>query len=173
MQQSGLVLILLLLVMFALGYFGFKALGARRANLEVDRWRDFLVSSAPESRPPAVDPTKLAIQAQGASGPGARPGSSPARPRAEDDLGLGRSLPFIDQSWGIQVSKDQGLLAIEWKGAGTASDVRIDERKVGRAPLAVALSPGRHELIFNREGESSFRYVVVQRGETRIIETPE
>lgn len=87
--------------------------------------------------------------------------------------GLERALPFIDRSWGVDVPADQGLLVVEWKGTGTAPEVRIDDQKFGLPPLAAALDPGRHELRFYYKDHRSSRRLTVRRGVTRIVYAPD
>jgi CheY-like chemotaxis protein len=84
-----------------------------------------------------------------------------------------RALPFIDRSWGVEVPDDQGLLVVAWKGAANAPEVRIDDSKFGRPPLAAALDPGRHELKFSYKDHKSSRRLTVRRGVTRIVYAPE
>jgi hypothetical protein len=79
-------------------------------------------------------------------------------------------LPFIDRNRGVEVAPGQGLLVVEYTGSGSAPSVRIAGRELGRAPIATALAPGRHELLLRRGGQTSFRYVVVRAGETRIVD---
>ena len=80
-------------------------------------------------------------------------------------------LPFIDRNRGVSVASDEGLLVIEFDGQGRAPAVRVGGRELGHAPVAVALAGGRHELVLRRAGQTSFRYVVIRAGETRIVDS--
>ena len=85
--------------------------------------------------------------------------------------GFGRVLPFVDRSRGVSVAPNEGLLVVEFEGAGKAPPrVRIGSRDLGTAPIATALPEGRHELVFKRGTQTSFRYVVIRSGETRIVQ---
>jgi hypothetical protein len=80
-------------------------------------------------------------------------------------------LPFVDRSRGVSVGEDQGLLVVEYEGGGPEAppQVRVAGRDLGPAPVAVALGGGRHEVVLKRGDRTSFRYVVIRAGETRII----
>jgi hypothetical protein len=84
--------------------------------------------------------------------------------------GYGRVLPFIDQSRGVQVAPGEGLLVVDSEGGENAPAVRIAGRDFGRAPTAASLPPGRHELVLRRGTQTSFRYVVIRAGETRVVD---
>jgi hypothetical protein len=84
--------------------------------------------------------------------------------------GFGRVLPFIDRRRGVNVAADQGLLVVEYEGEGAPPRVRAAGRELGAAPIAAALSAGRHEIVLKRDEQTSFRYVVIRVGETRIVE---
>lgn len=84
--------------------------------------------------------------------------------------GYGRVLPFIDRSRGVEVGADEGLLVVESDSGENAPSVRIAGRDIGRAPTAAALPPGRHELVLRRGTQTSFRYVVIRAGETRVVD---
>jgi hypothetical protein len=104
------------------------------------------------------------------------PAAKPPRPEpAEPALSntqLGRILPFVDHSRGVEVGADQGLLVLEYHGTDPAPSVRVGARELGRPPLAVALPPGRHELVVRAGKSTSFRYLIVRAGETRIVGLP-
>jgi CheY-like chemotaxis protein len=122
----------------------------------------------------AVTPQDVARTQTSASLAGAGASTEPVQTgaNAPSDAvsGFGRVLPFIDRNRGVSVAPEQGLLVVESEVAGAAPRVRIAGRDLGTAPIAVALSPGRHELVLNRDGRTSFRYVVVRAGETRIVQ---
>jgi hypothetical protein len=84
--------------------------------------------------------------------------------------GFGRVLPFIDRSRGVRVAPEEGLLVVEYEAAGPPPRVRIGDRDLGTAPIATALPAGRHELVLKRDEQTSFRYVMIRAGETRIVQ---
>jgi hypothetical protein len=43
---------------------------------------------------------------------------------------------------------------------------------LGMAPLQVALTEGRHELVFRRGEDARYRYLSMRRGETRVVQVP-
>jgi hypothetical protein len=90
----------------------------------------------------------------------------------ERDVGFGRVLPYIDQSRGTAVREGEGLLVVEVNPEGSKARIRIGDRDLGTAPVSAALPAGRHEVIFQRGDESSFRYLVIRAGETRIVQVP-
>jgi hypothetical protein len=84
--------------------------------------------------------------------------------------GYGRLLPFVDRSRGIEVAADEGLLVVEFEGRHAAPRIRADSRELGPAPIAAALPAGRHEIVIDRDGTQSYRYLVIRPGETRVVE---
>jgi len=89
------------------------------------------------------------------------------------DIGFGRLLPFIDHSRGIEVPAGQGLLVVEGRaGEPTPYRIRVGDRELGATPVGVALPEGRYEVVFRRGEESSFRYLLIRGGETRIVDAP-
>jgi hypothetical protein len=100
------------------------------------------------------------------------------RERERSDAGLlpqgsTRALPYIDRRYGVTVPKEQGLLVVELSAPGSAPQVRIGGRDLGSAPVAIALPAGRHELMLKRGAHTSFRYVVLRAGETRVFQVQE
>jgi hypothetical protein len=87
------------------------------------------------------------------------------------DLGFGEVLPYIDTARGVSVASGEGLLVIEADAtdATDAPEVQVGDRKLGRPPIAIALPPGRHELLLRRGAGTSFRYVILREGETRVV----
>jgi hypothetical protein len=85
-------------------------------------------------------------------------------------VGFGRVLPFIDQSYGVDVGPEQGLLAVEYESSEPPPEVEVGGKGLGVAPVQLALEPGRHELVLRRGDRSSFRYLVIRTGETRVVE---
>ncbi len=145
-QRSELLsLIATLLVLAAVGYFGWQAL-----------------KSKPEPEPHLVMPQPTAAEAEPAA---------PAQP-AMSNTQFGKVLPFVDRAHGIAVAPDQGLLVVEYRGNEPPPNVRVGERDLGKPPLAVALAPGRHELVLRTPKSTSFRYLIVRAGETRVVSLP-
>ena len=81
-----------------------------------------------------------------------------------------RLLPFVDRSRGIAVGEDEGLLVVEYEGAGEGPSVRVLERDLGRAPVAVAVPAGRHQVELTQGARVSFRAVTVRQGATTILD---
>jgi CheY-like chemotaxis protein len=148
----------------AIGYFGWQAAVLDRRP-----------ATAPEPRPtPTQSEDPGAEPSPGEGGP--RPaggsdssGGGPALARPAPAPSMGRVLPFIDRSRGVDVAADEGLLLVEFEGQD-APKLRIGKRQLGAAPLAIALEAGRHELVIERDGETSFRFLTIRPGETRIID---
>ncbi|MCG8554203.1 MAG: response regulator [Proteobacteria bacterium] len=122
-----------------------------------------LASERPRSSPAPVSAAQVPV-----------PGSvAPKEPtQTPVPAGLARELPFIDHGRGVTVAADQGLLVVEAGGANLGAELRIGKQVLGRPPVQVALPEGRHELMFEDGAEASFRYVVIRRGHTRIVQAP-
>ncbi|HKP58849.1 MAG TPA: response regulator [Polyangiales bacterium] len=153
-RSEGLRLTATLFVLAAVGYFGWQQLTLRKPN---------------ELRPAPLQTTIEAATApvEKVSSPTPAP-AEPALPNTQ----LGRILPFVDNSRGVEVAEDQGLLVLEYHGTDPAPTVRVGERELGKPPLAVALPVGRHELVVRAGKSTSFRYLIVRAGETRIVSLP-
>jgi hypothetical protein len=90
----------------------------------------------------------------------------------QDTVEFGRVLPSIDTARGVAVAPGQGLLVVEPGAKLKKADrprVKIGGQDRGVIPIAVALHPGRHELVLVRGASTSFRYLVIRAGETRIV----
>jgi hypothetical protein len=87
----------------------------------------------------------------------------------DETVEFGRVLPFIDTSRGVAVAPDQGLLVVETDRPSEPTRVKIAGKDRGAAPLSIALQPGRHELTLSRKSGTSFRYLVIRAGETRVV----
>jgi hypothetical protein len=175
-----LKLALVLAVLMLVGFVGFRVLqaGASRddARTRVARVRVPAASRpAPDSAPGTagapVGDIAPALGSGGAmSAPAPTSGATPQTAPPETASGFGRVLPFIDRRRGVSVADDQGLLVVEYEGAGEPPRVRVAGRELGAAPIAAALPAGRHEIVLKRAEQTSFRYVVIRAGETRIVE---
>ncbi|HEY2733539.1 MAG TPA: hypothetical protein VGI70_06120, partial [Polyangiales bacterium] len=163
---EGVRLIVTLVALVAVGYFGWQRLEPRTrlAPNAAAKSIEMVTTAAPKPAlpppfvpppPPASTATETAIQS----------GTDP-------NGALGKILPYIDQSQHIAVGPEQGLLVLQYVGAAPAPLVRIDSHELGRPPRAIALDAGRHELMVHKKSDSSFRYLLVRAGETRVITLP-
>ena len=172
---SRVIVVATAILLGFLGYFGFRMLGGELPR-QAQPTEAAAAATAATAQTAVEDP---------AQPPGARAQSAgeAAAKRADDTVGIdidtssggdfGRVLPFIDRSRGIDVDADQGLLVVEvGEGAPTATQIRVGARSLGRAPLAIALPEGRHEIVFRQGKQRRFRYLVIRRGETRIVDVP-
>jgi hypothetical protein len=73
---------------------------------------------------------------------------------------------------GVQVSEGEGLLVVKSRPAAQGTQVRVSDRELGEPPLEVSLPAGRHELAFERGAETSYRYLYLRHGRTRVVEVP-
>jgi hypothetical protein len=160
-RGSMVASVLTLIALAAVGYLAVRLKEAR----------------APEA--PVVTPLPAAPAGQGQLTADSSGTASPAEaPTAVEPSvrapGAPRVLPFIDRSRGVAVAEDEGLLVVELEGSGTVPiTVQVGGRKLGPAPVAVALPAGRHEVTLKRDSQTSFRYVLIRPGETRILELHE
>ncbi|MDD9933933.1 MAG: response regulator [Myxococcales bacterium] len=137
------------------------------------RWVNSPGAAGTEVRPGSATPAiPSAPEPEPAPGAGPKPGSPPQGAAGEPSVAptFGRVLPFIDHSRGVPVGESQGLLLIEYEADGTGPKVRIGDRSLGPAPTGVALDGGRHQLVIERDGQTSFRFLTIEPGETRIVE---
>ncbi|MFW6086572.1 MAG: hypothetical protein ACODAG_05150, partial [Myxococcota bacterium] len=117
-----------------------------------------------------------AVEAEGASGdPGAsetRPAAPPTPPPLQQELAYGETRPRIDPPAGVDVGEREGLLRVRPGEVQEDVQVRVDGEPLDRLPAARALPEGRYEIEFRRGAESSYRYIYLQSGHTRIVEPP-
>jgi CheY-like chemotaxis protein len=128
---------------------------------------DAPAAQAPAPAAPAAPPAAPAAPAAPPAVPAA-----PAPTATQDTVEFGRVLPSIDSSRGVAVAKGQGLLVVEPGPKLAKKDrphVKIAGQDRGIVPVAIALHPGRHELVLLRGSATSFRYLVIRPGETRIV----
>ncbi|HET6339521.1 MAG TPA: response regulator [Polyangiales bacterium] len=165
-RSEGLRLAGTLTVLAAVGYFGWQQFILTPEQAQPAQTR---VEAA--KKPPETIPTKPQAQAP-AKTPEPSAAPLPAQPTIQNTQ-FGKVLPFVDASRGVAVAPDQGLLVIEFQaGADPAPYVRVGSRELGKPPLAVALPAGRHELVVRTGKSTSFRYLIVRAGETRIVSVP-
>ncbi|MBN1653307.1 MAG: response regulator [Deltaproteobacteria bacterium] len=188
-KKGGLLLSLALFAVFAAILSGWILLGNPGKISEVERWGKALsedtVIPGPkaqkESPPDGVNAgvtkasSKITDDTEAEERYDEIPGEG--EPLEEEiskheQQGFGRSLPFIDRGRNVEVSDDQGLLVIEVDKPQEAPLIMIGEKNIGRAPVEMALSAGRHELIFKRDDETSYRYIVIAAGKTLIVRAP-
>jgi hypothetical protein len=167
---EGLRLLLTLAALVAVGYFGWQRLEPH-TRLSAQRTTPAVVVPLAS---PAVD------------APRTDPKPAPTLPNAvplahtetvvhsgtDPSMSLGRILPYVDPSHGVAVGPEQGLLVLEYAGAAPLPRIQIDTREIGPPPIAIPLDAGRHELVVHRNRDSSFRYLIVRAGETRIVTLP-
>ncbi|HEX4351363.1 MAG TPA: response regulator, partial [Polyangiales bacterium] len=160
---EGVRLLVTLAALVAVGYFGWQRLEPRtRLASNASKSIEVMTTAAPGSKPPFIPPT-----------PAATPTTETAIQSGTDPAGtLGTVMPYIDSSHHVAVGPEQGLLVLQYVGSAPAPLVRIDDRELGRPPRAIALDAGRHELMVHKKSDSSFRYLLVRAGETRVITLP-
>ena len=185
-ERSALPIFLPLVALAVLAYAGWLGLGTRRAPDPFGPWSD-ANQLAPGPRAPIAPPSEegLAVADTVPVGPAEdeeddeddaprdrAPGSALPRtqPTAQAAVRIGKVLPYIDSARGVAVGADQGLLVVEASPAGAATRVRVAGRDLGPPPIAIALAVGRYEVVTQRGRDASFRYVLVGKGETRILD---
>jgi hypothetical protein len=154
--------------MMFVGFMGWRALQARAPRAEPS-----VTASASPSTEASEHVERAAtppVQGAGSSAQAVQAGGGTQAVATDAVQGFGRVLPFIDRSRGVPVAPDQGLLVVEYEAAGPPPRIRIGDRELGPAPVAAALPAGRHELVLKRDAQTSFRYVVIRSGETRIVQ---
>jgi CheY-like chemotaxis protein len=114
--------------------------------------------------PPTGAPQAAPDEADGADEEGGSP--------LAQELAYGESIPRIDGTAGVRVGPGDGLLMVRPGPAADGTRLFIDGDEVGEPPAQRALAAGRHELEFRRGGATSFRYIYLQEGHTRIVESP-
>jgi CheY-like chemotaxis protein len=145
------------------GYLGWRTLQSRGSE------------PGPKRPATAAEPRKRLARIAERRGPtaAARPLAS-SKPAVDGEHAVparAHVLPFIDQSRGVAVGQDEGLLVVEYDGKDEPPPrVHVGGRDLGLAPTATALPGGRHELLLKRGTQTSFRYVVIHPGETRIVD---
>lgn len=152
-----------LLVLAGVGYFGWQQFILQPEQAQPEQTR----IEAAQSPPPAKASAR-------APAPVPEPEAAPhAAQNTIQNTQFGKILPFVDTSRGVAVAPDQGLLVIEFqRGADPAPNIRVGARELGKPPFAVALPAGRHELVVRSGKSTSFRYLIVRAGETRIVSVP-
>ncbi|HEX7480966.1 MAG TPA: hypothetical protein VF331_24400, partial [Polyangiales bacterium] len=162
--RDGLALLLTAAALILVGYFGWQQLERAqrtRGSYAVAEQPAGVRSSSPSvGPPPAAQPSSL-------TAPPASAG--PDQPSSSDASGFGRVLPYVDKARGVEVRGDQGLFVVDFEGAGPPPSISDGEHELGRPPLTLALSAGRHELRLRRGDELSVRYVFIKPGQTRWV----
>jgi CheY-like chemotaxis protein len=167
-----------LIVLSAVGYIGWQQfmLGSAAEKATAPQTR-IEAAKAPNVVTPAPQPQPARAPASTSAAPASAPAAAsqataqPAQPTIQNTQ-FGKVLPFVDSSRGVAVAPDEGLLVIELQGSDPAPNVRVGTRELGKPPIAVALPAGRHELVVRSGKSTSFRYLVVRPGETRIVTVP-
>jgi hypothetical protein len=142
-------------------------------------WRlvEGALTPAPPPEPevlPAQDSPDQAGQ-PAAEGAAAEPREQPTREMLE----FGTTLPFIDGGAGVAVPANQGLLVIEAGDGATPAELFLRRatretegtrgQSLGRAPKSLLVDEGSYELTLSRGDETSYRFLYVRRGQTRVI----
>jgi CheY-like chemotaxis protein len=155
------------------------ALAAAFAALAVGSWAlwdttraaDAVVGAGDEAAAPPDTPDPVAAPApEAAPQEEAAPPEGP--PPLEQELAYGETLPRVDDSAGVRVHASQGLLVVRPGPASEGVALFINGKPAGAVPAERALAAGRHELEFRRGGETSYRYLYLQAGHTRIVQGP-
>ena len=115
--------------------------------------------------------SELTVDRQAATDPERLPGKA-ASMLVDKPTELGRVLPFIDHSRGVDVAENEGLLVIDCDQCAGETSVRIGKRSPAKVPIALALPEGRHELVLTYDGRTRFRYLEMRRGQTRVVDVP-
>jgi CheY-like chemotaxis protein len=173
-RSEGLRLAGTLIVLAAVGYFGWQQFILTPEPAQPVQTRVEAARNPPEIAPAQPVPTAAPAPARPAqpAAPTTTPAPQAAQPTIQNTQ-FGKVLPFVDASRGVSVGPDQGLLVIEFQaGVDPAPYIRVGSRELGKAPLAVALPAGRHELVVRSGKSTSFRYLIVRAGETRIVSVP-
>ncbi|MEY4581075.1 MAG: hypothetical protein RL701_5778 [Pseudomonadota bacterium] len=102
----------------------------------------------------------------------AAPHETSLRTSVDPDMALSVTLPHIDDSRGVTVAADQGLLVIEHVGPTARSQIVLDGKALGMAPLAVPLSATQHQLQLLRDGTGTRLQVPIYAGKTSVITLP-
>jgi CheY-like chemotaxis protein len=155
------------------------ALAAAVAALAVGSWAlwdttraaDAVTGAGDEAAAPPDAPDPVAAPApEAAPQEEAAPPEGP--PPLEQELAYGETLPRVDDSAGVRVNASQGLLVVRPGPASEGVALFINGKPAGAVPAERALAAGRHELEFRRGGETSYRYLFLQAGHTRIVQGP-
>ncbi|MBI5513931.1 MAG: response regulator [Deltaproteobacteria bacterium] len=103
--------------------------------------------------------------------PAATDGAPPTTPPAPEPGGPYESAaPWLD---GGTLAPDQGLLVVRRPRAGaSAVELQVDQRVVGQAPLALALSQGLHTIRFRAGIVTSYQFATVRPGLAVVLTPP-
>jgi DNA-binding response OmpR family regulator len=154
-------------VLAALMFLGFVGWRVLQSRAPAQRAHMTAVTSGGPGLVGTAEPATALPPNAGAAAETAQAGAAAT---SDTVLGFGRVLPFIDRSRGVSVAAEEGLLVVEYEAAGAPPRVRVGGRDLGTAPIAAALPAGRHEIVLKRGEQTSFRYVVIRSGETRIVQ---
>jgi uncharacterized iron-regulated membrane protein len=79
------------------------------------------------------------------------------------------AAPWLD---GGVLAPEQGLLVVRRPRAGTAVELQVDQRTVGNAPVALALSQGLHTIRFRAGIVTSYQFATVRPGLAVVLTPP-
>ncbi|MBK8172600.1 MAG: response regulator [Sandaracinaceae bacterium] len=163
---SGWVWVLLVIALGALGFFGYRAIQTKTAPTPS---RHSQVSSAPTA-PAAVRPAPSLPAAPVPAG-AETPTDEPLLQPLGDDPRFGRTEPTLVDTH-VEVGPEQGLLVVQAPTHGEHATVIVDSHEIGAAPLTIAISEGSHDVEIRHDDVSTFAYIVIQRGTSRIVSVP-
>lgn len=149
----------------ALGYFGFRALGVQQLIRDA-RSSTAQVQAAPQEESPLVTDQQAAVRPDDDT-------SSAGGPILSDEDGeFGRSVAFVQVHHGVEVGEGEGLLVIHRGQGDEDAEITVADRPVGAEVTALALPEGTHPFVVRRGDRTSYRQLVIRRGETRIVDLP-
>jgi CheY-like chemotaxis protein len=157
-----------LVVLAGVGYFGWQQLVLTSEQAAPESATRVEAAKTPPATPQASPAPVPEPQPRPQSPPQQQPLPQPTIANTQ----FGKVLPYVDASRGVEVPPGQGLLVVELQRDTPAPTVRVGARELGKAPLAIALPAGRHELVVRSGKITSFRYLIVRPGETRIVSVP-
>lgn len=86
---------------------------------------------------------------------------------------FGQVLAHVPEQFVHLVGDGQGLLIVKRRGGdGDEITLKVSGGLYAEFPVHVALDEGRHELVFDRGEHTSYRYIYVREGETRVVTSP-
>jgi hypothetical protein len=163
------------------GVFGWGLLLVLLAAVGFVGWR--LVEGALTPAPPTEPEVAPAEPREATETPTPTPTKVPAAEAREqpttDMLEFGRTLPFIDAGAQAVVGASQGMLVVEAPSSGPPPELFLRRatretegspgQSLGRAPQSRVVEEGSYELTLRRGDETSYRFLYVRRGQTRVI----
>lgn len=173
---SHLLVLLMAALMAAVGYFGFALVTERPVPWLGDSWLSDSGLNAGSALPNAAAQAKGVLDVEGPlaepTGRASESGQKSAQTAQPVGIGFGRDQAGIPPAFREHVGPDQGLLQVEAPQDGMGTELWVDDRRIGPAPLSLALSEGRHALAFRQGPGRRYRFVVIQAGRTLVVPVP-